>query len=108
MEKIMGLAKSMSGSLGSQEAPKEPAPDSESSGAALPLGDIDPKMLKLMGRLMGEYSSKEGEKTALLTAMKPYLKEERYETIDKAAKIARLAKIARIALTEFSGGDSHL
>lgn len=108
MEKIMGLAKSMSGSLGSQETPKEPAPDSESLGAALPLGDIDPKMLKLMGRLMGEYSSKSGEKTALLTAMKPYLREERYETIDKAAKIARLAKIARIALTEFSGGDSHL
>ena len=108
MEKIMGIARSLSGAAGDTAPPvstgHDHAPDLTSAASAL--GDIDPKMFKLMSRVMGEYSSSKNDKTALLTALKPYLKKERHEQIDKAAQIAKLARIAKAAFSEFSGGDS--
>lgn len=111
MEKIMGLARSLSGSLGSQDKGEKPAtakvPDI--SDAASALGDIDPKMFQMMSRLLGEYGAAgNSEKTAILNTLKPYLKEDRRSKVDEAVKIARMAKLAKIAFSEFTGGDSNL
>jgi len=104
MEKIMGMAKSLSGSLPkSDEASPGGVPDLSSLGSML--GGLDPKVIGVIGRLFGEYSSNDNDKTALLTAVKPYLKEDRRDKIDKAADMARLAKLARIAFSEFKGGS---
>jgi hypothetical protein len=109
MEKIMGIARSLSGSLGSQtstEASAEgakTAPDLSSITSSLK--DIDPKIFRLMTRLVGEYSSGKNDKAELLNAIKPYLKEDRRAKVDKAAEIAKLAKLAKVALAEFTGGD---
>lgn len=100
MEKIMGLARSLSDSM---KTPDDKPADVEK--AAFSLGDLDPKMFRLMSRLMGEYSGHSDDKTALLTAMKPYLREERQKTVDRAVELARLAKLARIAFTELSGDE---
>ncbi len=109
MEKIMGIARSLSGSLGSQahtegtaEGPKA-APDL--SAITSSLKDIDPKIFRLMTRLVGEYSSGKNDKAELLNAIKPYLKEDRRIKVDRAAEIAKLAKLAKVALAEFTGGD---
>ena len=108
MEKIVGIAKSLSSSLGSQ-SPAEgttagaSAPDLSAISSALK--DIDPKMLRLVTRLIGDYTSGKNDKTALLNAIKPYLREERRAKIDKAAEIAKIAMLAKVALAEFTGGD---
>ena len=62
-------------------------------------------MLRLVTRLIGEYTSGKNDKTALLNAIKPYLKEDRRAKIDKAAEIAKIAMLAKVALAEFTGGD---
>ena len=106
MEKIMGIARSLSGSLGSNSG------DSTDSGSAAPpaadlFSELDPKMLKLLSHLVREYKSPENDKTALITAIKPYLKPERQAALDKASGIVKLAHLARIALGELSGGDDN-
>jgi len=109
MEKIMGIARSLSGSLGAQPAAEGSAAGAQSApdlgNIASSLKDIDPKIFRLVTRLIGEYSSGKNDKTELLNVIKPYLKEDRREKIDRAAEIAKLAKLARVAFREFSGGE---
>ena len=95
MEKIMDIARSLS-----QSAPKTAEKQTEPK---LSFGDIDPKMIGLMGRLMKEYNTNEGDKTALLSAIKPYVREENRAAIDKAGGVLKLTKLAKIAFTEFGG-----
>jgi hypothetical protein len=109
MEKIMGLARSFSGSLGGT-SPGEGAgaaagPTPDLSGIASTLKDIDPKIFRLVTRLATEYTSGKDDKAVLLNAIKPYLKEDRREKIDRAADIAKLARLAKVAFREFSGGE---
>ena len=110
MEKIMGLARSFSGSLGGTPAadgtppPVQPALDL--GGITSTLKDLDPKIFRLVTRLVMEYSTAKNDKAALLNAIKPYLKEDRREKIDKAAEIAKLARLAKVAMHEFAGGET--
>lgn len=109
MEKIMGIARSLSGSLGSQASSEDSAEGAKAapdlSAITSSLKDIDPKIFRLMTRLVGEYTSGKNDKAALLNAIKPYLKEDRRAKVDKAAEIAKLAKLAKVALAEFTGGE---
>ena len=102
MEKIMGLARELSGDSGTVEPDKTDRPEVPD------LGDISPKMLGTLAKLMGELKSgRQDDKTALVASMKPYLRPQRREALDKAVKIARLARVARIAMNEL-GGDLDL
>ena len=106
MEKIMGIARSLSDSSEATDAEgagDSAGPDLGSLSSAL--GSIDPKIFRLLTRALGEYSSKSNDKAALISAIRPYLKEDRRQKVEKAAEIARLAHIARVAFSEFSGGD---
>ena len=103
MEKIMGLAKELSKS---SESPKAPEPEKKTE--AIPgLGDISPGMLGAIRKIMGELKHGDDNKAALIASMKPYLKPQRRETLDKAVKIARVARVAKTAIDEF-GGDLDL
>ena len=106
MQKIMGIARSISDSIGSGEQKSAPA-ESNSPSILSSLSELDPKMLKLMSHLMGEYKAPNNDKTALLKAMKPYLKPERHQALDKAADIVKMAHLAKIALSELGGGDKN-
>lgn len=69
--------------------------------------DIDPKLVSIALRVFSEYSSQDDEKTALLSALKPFLKAERLEKMEKAEKISRLSRVVRVAiqlLKEEGGG----
>ena len=48
------------------------------------LGSMDPKLLQAAVTLFSEYSAPDDQKTALLNALKPYLKPERQAQVDKA------------------------
>ena len=106
MEKILGLARELSGSLGGGDEQKDTAAAEVSPKQQSP--GFDPKLLSLFTRLMGEYNSAGSDKTAIISSIKPYVKEERRIALDRAVKIARLAHVARLAFSEFSGGDFDL
>lgn len=80
---------------------EEQAPDLSALLGALGGGngpDIDPRLLQIALRVFSEYSSQDDEKTALLSALKPFLRNERLEKMEKAEKIARLSRVVRVAL----------
>ncbi len=115
MEKILGLARELSGSLGGEKETKATeqtaqvaSPKNGADSTLSGLGSIDPKIIGLIGKLMGEYNSPDADdKAALISAVKPYVRQERRDTLDRALKIAKLTHLARTALSEF-GGDFHI
>ncbi|HWS42230.1 MAG TPA: hypothetical protein VN421_04005 [Pseudoflavonifractor sp.] len=69
------------------------------------LGELDPRLIQTAMRLFAEYSTSDDRKTALLAALKPFLKEERLAKMDKAVQIAKLSRVIRVAFQMFKGGD---
>ena len=74
------------------------------------MGQLDPRLLQLGGRILREYQSGEDKNAALLLALKPFLRQERYAKVDQAVQLARLARVVRTALTSMgeTGGDAHV
>ena len=87
---VMGLLSGLSGGGGGAAA--------NPLGA---LGDLDPRLIQTAVRLFSEYSATDDRKIALLTAIKPFLKEERYAKVDKAVQIAKLSRVIRVAFQLF-------
>ncbi|MGE4277022.1 MAG: hypothetical protein AB7E30_07590 [Lawsonibacter sp.] len=126
MEQIMSLARSLSGgggqpnekgpsAPGGSASPPEKPPcsgdDSEPQSAAsasIPdlsalLGQIDPSMLQMGMRLFQEYQGNDGRNAALLSALRPFLKEDRRAKLDRALEIARVTRLIRVALGTIGG-----
>ncbi len=101
-----------------QETPEPTAPASNSPGPDLSallgtlggsgLPDIDPKLIQIALRVFSEYSAQDDQKAALLSSLKPFLKEERREKMEKAEKIARLSRVVRVAIQLLKEGDGHV
>ena len=128
MGQIVNIAKALTAGGGDSSAPATPksppieaeyvpveggegAPSAEptfdfSDSPLSALGDIDPRLIGTAMRLFSEYSSTDDRKTALLEALKPFLKEERLAKIDKAVQIAKLSRVIRVAFQMFKGGDA--
>ena len=108
MKQITALAQSLSGKQEENSDPSaEPGtetPPSEEPSAPSPLSalsDLDPQLLQMGMGLLSEYSAQDDQKTALLTALKPFLKPSRQEKMDQAVRIARLTRVIRTALRMF-------
>ena len=75
------------------------------------LADLDPRLIQLGMRLISEYNSPADDKTALLAALRPFVKEERFAKVDRAIQAARLARVVRAALRMFreskEGGEGE-
>lgn len=122
MGQIMALAKSLGGNsprsaedtppppprVEPQEAVFEPvtfdgpaeAPEASTSGGL----NIDPRLLQLGMRAISAYQDPDDEKAALLLALRPFVKEERYRKVDKAVQIAKISKAIRAVLDGVKGG----
>lgn len=77
------------------------------SGLGSLLGGFDPGMLTKLLPLMQEYQSGNEEKQALLNALKPFLRRESQEKVDKAIRITRLSRVIRASMTLFRE-DGHV
>ncbi len=73
-------------------------------GGGSPLQGLDPKLLSMAVKLMGTYSSQDSRQTALLMALRPYVRRERCDKIDNAVKMVKIAKVAKQALSGLIGG----
>ena len=106
MGQIMALADSITSQTSEQAASDDPpAPVSTPvPAAANPLAmlqNLDPAMLKNIGALFQEYNRSDDEKTALLQALHPFLREERWVKVEKAIQITRLSRVIRTAFQMF-------
>lgn len=119
MTQIMALARSLSGEQGSAPetdgqdcAPAEedayvpaaapPAPDLSAM-----LGQLDPKMLRLGMEVMRQVQSTGDRNTALLAALRPFLREERQARLERAIQIARMARAIRVSLSVLGGKEGE-
>ncbi|MCD7829605.1 MAG: hypothetical protein LUG58_04125 [Clostridiales bacterium] len=110
MGQIMSLASAIAGMPeGEGDAPAEAsaqpdsAPSAEGESPLNLLQTLDPAMVQRLMALYREYTKGGDEKTALLQAMRPFLREERQQRLDKAVRIARFSRVIRSALEQFRG-----
>ena len=96
-------------------APPSPAPAGLSGGRGGmlgALGNLDAGTLSAAAQLMGQFNSGGGDdqRVALLTALRPFVKEERYAKLDKAIQIATLSRLIRGGLDLFRARkeDGHV
>lgn len=118
MGKIMSLAQSLDGEAApnDQDTPEEPPvlsgdqapPDLSGLLSAFTGGSggegLDPNLLQLAGRLLSEWNRPDDHKTALLAALRPYVKPERYAKVDRAIQIAKFSRLIRVALAALREG----
>lgn len=50
-------------------------------------------------QVLREYQSTDDRNAALLSALRPFLREERRARLDRAQQIARMTRLIRVALT---------
>lgn len=110
MQQIMSLARSLGGGASSPSLPPEQAQTAEFEPVtddASPLSglNLDPRLLEVGMKAISAYQDPSNEKAALLLALRPFVKEERYKKVDKAVQIARISKAIRAALDGLKGGE---
>ena len=125
LSQVMNLAQSLDLGGGSNGGPPSenggapPSPPSAAGGPGLGnlgdlaglgnlLGQIDPKLIQRLLPLVGELSGGSGgdERPALLYALRPFLKRERRDKVERAVKAARLIHVGKKFLTSL--GDGHV
>ena len=106
MSQIMQLAQSLSGG---QERPTAPPPPQAKQSSPPDLlssltGGIDPKLMARLLPLIQELGSQQDSNArALLYALRPYLKEERQEKVERALQLARLVHLGTKVLAGWEG-----
>ena len=111
MSQIMQLAQSLSGGQERPTAPPPPqAPPPQAKQSSPPdllsslTGGIDPKLMARLLPLIQELGSQpDSNARALLYALRPYLKEERQEKVERALQLARLFHLGKKFLAGWEG-----
>ena len=101
MAQVMNLAQSLGGSMGTTASPP-PEPPVKSAGTETRSkpGDlfsgIDPALITKLLPLLGELNQTgSDERLQLLYALRPFLKPERQDKVERAVKAARLIHIGK-------------
>ena len=116
MGQIMALADSLTGQTDpkpTDAAPPSVQPPVPSGGGGSGLPDLSGlasafsggsnplAMLQTIGALFQEYNRSDDEKAALLHALQPFLRPERWVKVEKAIQITRLSRVIRAAMQLF-------
>lgn len=108
MAQVMQLAQQLSGTFGSASQPASASPPpppppqpSQPSFDASFLGGLDPKLIGRFLPLIQEYTQSNSNTTQLLYALRPFLKAEKQDKIERAAKLARLIHLGKKFLSEW-------
>lgn len=115
MGQIMALAQSLGKPAPPAPEPEEEpgweragGPDPEGGAGEDPLsilGSLDPRMVQMGMQLLKEYRAGDDRNAALLAALRPFLRKERYARLDRAIQIARLSRVLRVAFQSLSGKE---
>lgn len=120
MAQVMDLARSLNLEDGPPPPedgapPPEPPPEGGQaaageaplSGLGDLLGQVDPQMLRRLLPLVGELKGggEQDQRLQLLTALRPFLKPERQEKVERAVRAARLIYLGKKLLTAMGEND---
>ncbi len=116
MAQVMQMAQSLSQQLGQPggaappngaAAPPSPPPQEGQANASSPLpGGIDPSLVQKLLPLLSQLNRPEsGETAAFLRALRPFLKPERQDKVERAAQLARFIHLGKTLL--LSEGGTH-
>ena len=108
MAQVMQLAQQLSGTFGSASQPASASPPPPPPPQQPPqpsfdtsfLGGLDPKLIGRFLPLIQEYTQSNSNTTQLLYALRPFLKAEKQDKIERAAKLARLIHLGKKFLSE--------
>lgn len=112
MAQVMNLAQSLNlggGGDGQESAAGSAPPPQEGvnlAGLGELLGGVDPKLLQRLLPLAGELAGGGGddERMQLLYALRPFLKPERRDKVERAARTARLIRVGKKLLSDLGDG----
>lgn len=90
MQQIAAMAQSMSSTQQPQESQPEPA-----NNQSMPI--LDPGLLQMIAKTAGQ-SGVDGNQTALLQALSPFVSSSRLQKLERAMRAARLAGTASLFL----------
>ncbi len=108
MSQIMQLAQSLSGGAEQSVPPQgqppspPPAPKSPDLLSAL-IGGADPALLTRLLPLIQELGNQDSNARQLLYALRPYLRPERQEKVERAIQLARLFHLGKKFLAGWGG-----
>ena len=107
LEKLSHMARELFGQGsapdgGGQEAAGGSAP-ADVPGTGTP--EPDARFIAALGKAFSGNVGK-SRSTALLMAMRPYMKPEKQEKLDRAVQVARMVNVARVVMGQY-GGDGH-
>lgn len=102
VEKLSQMAKELFGQAGESAGEEKKPPADTPSAPNAPA--VDTKLLGALGRAFSG-NREPSRSTALLMAMRPYMKPEKQEKLDRAMQIARMAGIAGAVMREYGGGE---
>lgn len=116
----MSLAKALSGEDTNKASPPPSQSGNETeetTSNSQPMSDLlsslsggmDPNMLRMLSLLMKELGSNQDDKNmALISALRPFLKEKRQAKIDQAIQLAKFSRIVRVAFRTMKGGEESV
>ena len=97
----MGASGGVASSSGGPTAAADASPPQELSSL---LGGIDPALIQRLLPLLSQMNRAESsETTAFLLALRPFLKPERRDKVERAAQLARLIHLAKLFLLSQEG-----
>lgn len=97
MERLTAMAQGLMG--GAAEPAAEPKPGNA------PFSDGEARLLTALGRSLGGGGQSGSRSTALLTAMRPYMKPEKQEKLDRAMRLTNMVRIVQTVMRELGGGN---
>ena len=112
MAQIMQLAQSLSGKSPEPAStpvppPAPPPPSAHTAPLSSLPGSLDPKLLARMLPIIQELGQEPNQQARqLLYALRPYLKSERQERVERALQLARLIHVGKKFLSGW--GDFHV
>lgn len=107
MAQITQLAQGLMGSQGGEGLPSPETPVGETASPIPAMPDFsqgEMKLLSALGKAFAAGKSSNSRSTGLLVAMRPYMKAEKQEKLDRAMKIAQMVHVAGAVMKEYGGG----
>lgn len=105
MGQIMALARSLGGEGQQGNTPGGGAPEEQQEDLFSALGSMDPRMLQLGMRAIRTFQQGDDKRTALLGALRPFLKETRQDTLERAIQLTKMSRVIRLVAEAMREGE---
>ena len=108
MGQIMALARSFGGEEQKENKSSDDVPEAQQEDVLSVLGSMDPRMLQLGMQAIRTFQQEDDKRTALLSALRPFLKETRRNNLDRAIQLTKMSKVLRLVADAVREGGEPL